>query len=87
MMNQIRFIFITFIQDDKCISSGEDFKETAVYCYNKNPKQIIAVGVNCLNPAFVHNLFSGINEGRDEKNLIPLVIYSNSGEEFTAGEG
>jgi len=67
-------------KDDVSLVHGEKFQDVAVHCYNLNPKQILAVGVNCLNPAYVHNLFDGINRNKDK--AIPLVVYPNSGEKY-----
>ncbi|XP_077284206.1 betaine-homocysteine S-methyltransferase-like isoform X2 [Arctopsyche grandis] len=73
--------------DDTHIASGDDFKSTAIECYELNPEQILAVGVNCVNPTYVSKLCKGINEGRNEKNLIPLVVYPNSGEKYVTELG
>ncbi|XP_077284204.1 betaine-homocysteine S-methyltransferase-like [Arctopsyche grandis] len=64
------------------IASGDDFKSTAIECYKLNPKQIVAVGVNCVNPTYVSELFKDINKGREENDKIPLVVYPNSGEKY-----
>lgn len=68
------------------ISHGENFQETARYCYDLNPQQLVAVGVNCTNPAFCESLFTGINAGR-ESNPIPLLAYPNSGEKYASDKG
>lgn len=68
--------------DGQSISSGERFKDVAKYCYDLNPKQLIAVGVNCLQPVIVESLIKGMNDQRTE-NPIPLIVYPNSGEMYT----
>lgn len=73
-------------KDGKCVSHGEDFQETARYCYDLNPRQLVAVGVNCTNPAFCESLFANINADRED-NPIPLLTYPNSGEKYVAEEG
>lgn len=51
----------------------------------KSSGNILAVGVNCINPIYVTNLFKSLNESRVEK--IPLVVYPNSGELYIVGKG
>lgn len=68
------------------MAHGEDFQETAKYCYNLNPTQLVAVGVNCTNPEFSRTLFKDINRG-NETNPMPLVIYPNSGEKYVEAVG
>lgn len=68
------------------ISNSENFQAVAKRCYDLNPNQIIAIGVNCLSPDFVEQLFTGINKGR-ENNRIPLITYPNSGERYDPEKG
>lgn len=68
-------------QDGKSIAYGEDFQTVARKCYDRNPTQLLAVGVNCLAPRLVQSLLSGINKGR-EHNPVPLIVYPNSGENY-----
>ncbi|KAK0084720.1 hypothetical protein PV325_006529 [Microctonus aethiopoides] len=73
--------------DGKCIVDGSDFQKIALECYeNAIPGQLIAVGVNCIAPTAVSSLFQGINSDR-EKELVPLIVYPNSGEIYTVAEG
>lgn len=67
-------------QDGKSLAYGDDFKETARYCYDLNPNQLVAVGVNCLAPRLVESLITGIND--DRKVAIPIIAYPNSGESY-----
>lgn len=67
--------------DGKSTAYGENFQETARYCYDLNPQQLVAVGVNCLAPRLVEGLFDGINKGRED-NPMPLITYPNSGEKY-----
>lgn len=68
------------------MAHGEDFQEAAWYCYNLNPSQLVAVGVNCTDPIYSESLFRDINKG-NETNPIPLIIYPNSGEKYLEGVG
>ncbi|KAJ3653766.1 hypothetical protein Zmor_013001 [Zophobas morio] len=67
-------------QDGKSLAYGENFQETARHCYEMNPSQLVAVGVNCVAPRLVESFISGIN--KDRRNPIPLVVYPNSGESY-----
>ncbi|EFN76200.1 uncharacterized protein LOC105190734 [Harpegnathos saltator] len=74
--------------DGKNLADGTSFRETAVRCYkNALPGQIIAVGVNCIAPQHVTSLLKGVNKGNTDDNLIPLVVYPNSGEKYLVTEG
>lgn len=75
-----------FFQDGTSISNSENFQAVAKRCYDLNPKQIIAIGVNCLSPNLVEQLFAGINDGR-EGNPVALIAYPNSGERYDAVKG
>ncbi|CAG5055730.1 unnamed protein product [Parnassius apollo] len=66
-------------KDDKSLAHGEDFQTTVIKCWEANPKQLLALGVNCCAPKVVSNLLRGINDGREP---IPLVTYPNSGEAY-----
>ncbi|XP_022918714.1 homocysteine S-methyltransferase-like [Onthophagus taurus] len=73
-------------QDGKSIANGENFQETARKCYDLNPRQLVAVGANCLAPRLVESLFKDINKGRRHKPL-PLIVYPNSGESYNVNQG
>lgn len=77
----MKILTIILQLDGKSTAYGEDFKEAVRYCYDLNPKQLVAVGANCLAPRLVENLFKGINKGR-ENNQVPLIVYPNSGENY-----
>ncbi|XP_026683206.1 uncharacterized protein LOC103514429 isoform X1 [Diaphorina citri] len=66
-------------KDDKHISNGESFTQVARTCYNMNPDQLIAVGVNCVRPLMVSSLIEQL-----KTENIPLVVYPNSGERYDA---
>ncbi|KAL0126583.1 hypothetical protein PUN28_005145 [Cardiocondyla obscurior] len=72
-------------RDDCHISDGSVFKEVALRCYHTLPSQIVAVGVNCVDPKYVTPLLQSINPSL-EKKQIPLVVYPNRGDCFTIGE-
>jgi homocysteine S-methyltransferase len=71
---------LTF-QDHESIAHGENFQKVAKKCWDSNPEQLIAIGVNCLRPSDVKHLITGINKNR-EINKIPLIVYPNSGEKY-----
>nr|CAD7432387.1 unnamed protein product [Timema monikensis] len=73
-------------KDEHHTSHGEKLDEAAQACWDLNPNQLVAVGVNCLNPKFVTSLLSGINRGRVD-DPIPLVVYPNSGENYDLVKG
>lgn len=73
-------------EDGKSIAYGESFQEVARRCYDLNPQQILAVGVNCLAPRLVESLVSGINKKREHKP-VPLIVYPNSGETYSVDLG
>ncbi|XP_071570056.1 homocysteine S-methyltransferase YbgG-like [Temnothorax nylanderi] len=73
--------------DGKSLADGSDFREIAVRCYkNALPGQILAIGVNCIAPQFVTTLLQDINKGKSN-DLIPLVVYPNSGEKYIVAQG
>ncbi|CAG9769058.1 unnamed protein product [Ceutorhynchus assimilis] len=73
-------------QDGKSTAYGEPFQDTARACYDLNPEQIVAVGVNCTAPRLIESLISGINSNRPN-NPIPLIVYPNSGESYNVEMG
>ncbi|XP_034230707.1 homocysteine S-methyltransferase-like isoform X2 [Thrips palmi] len=67
------------------ISHGELLRDVAHECWSRNSNQLVAVGVNCLNPKYVTSLFSRINE--EGRPHIPLIVYPNSGEVYSPKTG
>ncbi|PSN37795.1 hypothetical protein C0J52_13361 [Blattella germanica] len=72
--------------DEFHICHGEKFQDVAQKCWDLNPTQILAIGVNCVNPKYVSSLLKNINMGREE-NPIPLIVYPNSGENYDLQKG
>lgn len=72
-------------KDENKLANGEDFKSTVRRCYDMNPDQLVAVGVNCCPPTIVTKLLQGVNDGR--QSPIPFVTYPNSGEKYKPEEG
>ncbi|XP_037977251.2 homocysteine S-methyltransferase YbgG [Plutella xylostella] len=68
-------------KDNQSIAHGESFQKVAQKCWDSNPEQLVAVGVNCCAPSFVRTLVSGINAERPHAP-IPLIVYPNSGEKY-----
>lgn len=70
------------------LSDGNDFAKIATRCYSTAiPKQVIAVGVNCIAPANVTALLTSINGNKSIDESIPLIAYPNSGEKYSPSEG
>uniref|UniRef100_A0A146LW40 Homocysteine S-methyltransferase n=3 Tax=Lygus hesperus TaxID=30085 RepID=A0A146LW40_LYGHE len=66
-------------RNDHQISNGEIFAEVAAQCWKKGKDQLVAIGVNCMDPYWVSTLF------KDLINLdstVPFVAYPNSGERY-----
>lgn len=75
-------------RDDKLISDGNVFQEVALRCYHTLPSQIVAVGINCIDPRHVISLLRGINASKSSKqDQIPLVAYPNRGGSYSATDG
>lgn len=68
-------------QDNQSIAHGESFQKVATKCWESNPDQLVAIGVNCCAPSFITDLIKGINDDRPE-DPIPLIVYPNSGEKY-----
>ncbi|XP_058818402.1 homocysteine S-methyltransferase-like [Topomyia yanbarensis] len=78
-------------RDSAHIAHGENFAETAAFIWAKAKRlgtdNLIAVGVNCVNPQFVTPLFKSVNDKRLAKDRIPLIVYPNSGEVYSVETG
>ncbi|CAH2066711.1 unnamed protein product, partial [Iphiclides podalirius] len=68
-------------KDNQSIAHGESFQKVAKKCWEANPDQLVAVGVNCCAPSYVSTLLKGINDDRPQ-SPIPLIVYPNSGEKY-----
>lgn len=73
-------------QDEVHTCHGENFQLAARRCWEMNPSQLVAVGVNCVSPQYVSSLLMGINKDRPH-NPIPLIVYPNSGESYDREKG
>lgn len=69
------------VKDETSLAHGENFQKAAKKCWDLNPNQLVAVGVNCCSPKIVAKLFEGINDDRPHAP-IPLITYPNSGEKY-----
>ncbi|EZA54367.1 hypothetical protein DMN91_002352 [Ooceraea biroi] len=75
-------------RDGQFMADGSKFQEVAVRCYRALPSQIVAVGVNCIDPKHVTPLLKGINEGESSSaDFVPLVVYPNRGGSYSASGG
>lgn len=85
----VRFWISFQCKDGATLAHGESFAETAVGLWTKaralkNPN-LMAVGVNCVHPQFAVQLLKAVNERRPDEDKIPLIVYPNSGEVWSAG--
>jgi len=72
-------------RDAQFMSDGSIFQSTVLRCYHTLPSQIVAVGVNCIDPKYVTPLLKGINENTSrEQDFIPLIVYPNRGGSYSA---
>ncbi|GBP23952.1 Homocysteine S-methyltransferase [Eumeta japonica] len=68
-------------KDEQSIAHGESFQKVARKCWESNPEQLVAVGVNCCAPSIVSKLLRGLNDGGPAAP-VPLIVYPNSGEKY-----
>ncbi|XP_029159063.1 uncharacterized protein LOC114931258 [Nylanderia fulva] len=66
-------------RDGQLLADGSVFQEIAVRCYQALPSQILAVGVNCIDPSYVTPLLKGINGSASSEAFVPLIVYPNRG--------
>lgn len=84
----VRFWISFQCKDGSNLAHGENFAETAIGIWTKaralkNPN-LLAVGVNCVHPQFAILLMQAVNDRRPEDDKIPLIVYPNSGEIWSA---
>ncbi|XP_026464857.1 uncharacterized protein LOC113367465 [Ctenocephalides felis] len=74
-------------QDESRLAHGELFRDAALSCWElaRESQCLLAVGVNCVHPKYAVGLCKFLN--RDQMPQIPLVVYPNSGENYTPTEG
>jgi homocysteine S-methyltransferase len=64
-------------QDEKSIANGDSFSEAAESIWKrvteKGSSNLIAIGMNCVNPDLVSPLLKSV------KIKMPFVVYPNSG--------
>ncbi|XP_005182626.1 uncharacterized protein LOC101898193 isoform X2 [Musca domestica] len=82
-------------KDDLHLAHGENFANAAKAVWDMIKKKhgakakdhIYGIGVNCVNPNFVANLFKSLHTLLGNEDLPPLVVYSNRGEIYDADKG
>ncbi|XP_049280096.1 AP2-associated protein kinase 1 [Anopheles funestus] len=89
----VRFWISFQCRDGSTIAHGEQFAETVIALWNRakqlsNPN-LLALGVNCVNPQHVLPLIRSVYEqcgagSSSDGNRIPLIVYPNSGEQWDA---
>lgn len=75
--------------NEKEVAHGENFAEACLYLWHNkiiNKKNILALGVNCVHPGNVTPLFNSLNGNRGDE-MLPLVVYPNSGEIYEVKTG
>uniref|UniRef100_A0A182VXE2 Protein kinase domain-containing protein n=1 Tax=Anopheles minimus TaxID=112268 RepID=A0A182VXE2_9DIPT len=90
----VRFWISFQCRDGTTIAHGESFAETVIALWNRakqlsNPN-LLAIGVNCVNPQHVLSLLRSVQEQQcgvggtptTDGNRIPLIVYPNSGEQW-----
>ncbi|XP_020278244.1 uncharacterized protein LOC109851982 [Pseudomyrmex gracilis] len=70
-------------RDGELMADGSKFQEVVTRCYRALPSQIVAIGMNCVDPKYVTPLLKGINENASA-DFIPLVVYPNRGGSYSA---
>lgn len=60
--------------DGKHMAEGVDIGEAVRYLYRE--KQVIAIGVNCIDPSYGEGLIKQMKKSTEK----PIIIYANSGE-------
>lgn len=89
---EVKFWISFQCKDGTSLAHGECFREAALSIWEKLAKRkalhnCLAIGVNCLHPKFVTQLFQSLNGNRSDKEKIPLVVYPNSGEVYDVRKG
>lgn len=79
-------------KDGKNLAHGESFREASQCVWKQLEKRnalqnCLALGVNCVHPKFVSQLFQSLNGDRTDQEKIPLVVYPNSGEVYDVRNG
>ncbi|CAG9809934.1 unnamed protein product [Chironomus riparius] len=77
--------------DGNAVANGDSFSESVrSICKQveaaRKRQNLVAVGINCIQPGFVTELFKEVEKEVQDFN-IPLVVYPNSGEVYTVEEG
>ncbi|XP_042872661.1 homocysteine S-methyltransferase YbgG-like isoform X2 [Penaeus japonicus] len=80
--------WVTFsCRDGQSTNHGDHFGEAVRQCYEEAPDQLVAVGVNCSPPQHVSSLLKEANLTLPAPEVLPRVVYPNSGEQWVAGKG
>ncbi|XP_058982333.1 uncharacterized protein LOC131804063 [Musca domestica] len=82
-------------KDDQHLAHGEKFANAAKTVWDMVRRQygakareyIYGIGVNCVNPKFVSNLFKSLHSLLGNEDIPPLMVYSNSGEIYDTSKG
>uniref|UniRef100_A0A182JRI6 Protein kinase domain-containing protein n=1 Tax=Anopheles christyi TaxID=43041 RepID=A0A182JRI6_9DIPT len=91
----VRFWLSFQCRDGSSIAHGESFAETVIALWNRarqlSNTNLLAIGVNCVNPQHVLPLLRSVHEQQHatgttppDNERIPLIVYPNSGEQWDA---
>ncbi|XP_058058609.1 uncharacterized protein LOC131209538 [Anopheles bellator] len=87
----VRFWISFQCKDHLHLANGELFSDAVSSLWAKarslRNKNLLALGVNCVNPQIVTPLFKSVNEKKLPEARIPLIVYPNSGEVYTVENG
>lgn len=80
--------WLTFsCKDAEHTSYGDKFGKAVQTCYERGRDQLIGVGINCSPPHLITPLLQEANRFLPPPQVLPRVVYPNSGEEWVAGKG
>ncbi|XP_071453856.1 uncharacterized protein [Hetaerina americana] len=72
-------------QDGERTAHKENFESAVRECWALGKGQLVAIGVNCLQPSHATSLLTKINSS--DGPTIPLIVYPNSGEKWDHDKG
>ncbi|KAK3856695.1 hypothetical protein Pcinc_019310 [Petrolisthes cinctipes] len=80
--------WVTFsCKDGQHTSYGDEFGAAVQACHERGGEQLVGVGVNCSPPHYLAPLLTRANATLPSPDILPRVVYPNSGEEWVAGKG
>ncbi|XP_050700052.1 homocysteine S-methyltransferase YbgG-like isoform X2 [Eriocheir sinensis] len=81
-------VWVSFsCKDGQHTSYGDPFGEAVKACYERGGGQLVGVGVNCTPPELITPLLQEAASHLPPPDVLPRVVYPNSGERWVAGKG